>query len=84
MKETTGELNAAVVVIMAIGVLMAFFYYTIWPMMRENFNKNSQCSKAICDPCKDPSTGKIVHTCDYVECHSKDDPNTIFKCVYKG
>lgn len=77
MKETTGELNAAVVVIMAIGILMAFFYYTLWPIIKTNFERNSQCSKAICEGC--PSSN-----CEYVTCHSKNDPSKTFECLYKG
>ena len=79
MKETTGELNATVFVVIAVGVLMAFFYYTLWPLIKANFEAQSQCSKAICNPCdKD--------VCDYVTCHSKNDPNKEheFECVYKG
>lgn len=83
MKETTGELNATVVVLLAIGILMAFFYYTIWPLIKVNFEKNSQCSKAICESCRD-SKGNAATNCDYVKCHPKNDPNTIFECVYKG
>lgn len=77
MKEATGELNGTVVVVLAIGILMAFFYYTMWPLLKENFNKNSQCSKAICETCP---TGD----CDYVTCHPKNEPNNTFECVYKG
>ena len=77
MKEATGELNTSVVVMLAIGVLIAFFYYTIWPVIRTNFNKNSQCSKAICEPCRSGN-------CEYVTCHTKNDPSNKFECVYKG
>lgn len=77
MKETTGELNATVVVMLAIGILIAFFYYTLWPIIKTNFDKSSQCSKAICESC--PS-GK----CDVVTCHPKNDPDTTFECIYKG
>ncbi len=77
MKEATGELNTTVVVMLAIGVLMAFFYYTLWPLIRENFEANSQCSKAICEPCKNGN-------CDFVVCHPKGDTSKTFQCVYKG
>lgn len=78
MKEATGELNATVVVVLAIGVLMAFFYYTLWPLIRQNFNNNSKCSSAICEPCNEDS-------CDYVDCHEKNDPDgPTFQCIYKG
>lgn len=75
MKEATGELNTTVVVVLAVGVLIAFFYYTIWPMIKDNFDKNSQCSKAICEGEPD-SEG-------YITCHMKGKTEE-FKCVYKG
>lgn len=80
MKEATGELNATVVVLMAVGVLIAFFYYTLWPMIKTNFNKNSQCSKAICEKC---NTGD----CETVICYPKGEygnSSKSFECVYKG
>ena len=77
MKEATGELNATIVVVLAVSVLMAFFYYTIWPLIKTNFDKNSQCSKAICESCE-------TKDCETVKCHTKDNPSEIFECVYKG
>lgn len=78
MKEATGELNTTVVVVLAIGVLMAFFYYTIWPIIKVNFDTNSKCSKAICESCPN-------NDCDYVTCYNREDPNRVeFKCLYKG
>ncbi len=78
MKEATGELNATVVVMLAIGVLMAFFYYTLWPLIKNNFDENSQCSKAICEKCTNKDG------CDYITCHAKGDESNTFECVYKG
>lgn len=75
MKEATGELNATIVVVMAITVLIAFFYYAIWPLIKENFDKNTQCSKAICEKDNDND--------GYVTCHKKND-NKTFTCVFKG
>lgn len=77
MKESTSELNATVVVVLAIAVLIAFFYYTIWPALKQNFEKNSQCSKAICEA-KDTDGDGLV------ECYSKNDKTKEFKCVFKG
>ena len=76
MKEATGELNATVIVVLAISVLIAFFYFTLWPIIKANFEKNTQCSEAICETTPD-SDG-------YVNCYSKKDNNLEFKCVYKG
>ena len=74
MNEATSELNATVVVVMAIGVLMAFFYYTIWPIINSNFEKNSQCNKAICET-------KDIDDDGYVKCHMEGKTET-FQCVY--
>lgn len=82
MKEATAELNGVVAVVLAIGVLIAFFYYTLWPLIRTNFQYNSQCSKAICEPCHPDVNGE--KNCDYVVCHPKNDPTNTFECVYKG
>ena len=45
MKEATGELNLAVIVAISIGILAAFFFGVLWPMIHGNFEKNSQCNK---------------------------------------
>lgn len=76
MKEATGELNAAVVVILAISVFLAFFYYTLWPLIKNNFTSTTKCNKAICEKC--PSSN-----CDYVTCHLPGKSDT-FECIYKG
>lgn len=76
MKEATGELNITIIVITAVGVLMAFFYFTVWPIIKENLNNSSRCSKAICEGCK---SGK----CEFVKCHLSGSEEE-FECVYKG
>ena len=65
MKEATGELNATVVAVVAVGILLAFFYFTIWPVIRENTEHNTNCSKAICNKCPN-SDGKTV-SCYYCD-----------------
>lgn len=83
MKEATSELNTTVIVVLAIAVLIAFFYYTIWPIIKNNFDRNSQCNKAICEPCKDASGNPSID-CDFVTCHEKNNSSNTFECVYKG
>lgn len=57
MKETTSELNLTLIVVMAIGVLVAFFYFVIWPGVNSNFQANSACSRAWCEnPCGENSS----------------------------
>lgn len=77
MKEATGELNSTLIVVISVGVLMTFFFSYLWPMIRNNFESESQCAKAICD-CKDrDAEGKCT-------CWLKDNESNTFKCVYKG
>ena len=78
MKEATGELNMTVVVLTLVGLLMAFFFYTIWPMIRGNFVSNTNCAKAICAPCTDGT-----NTCKTKTCHLRGETET-FTCVNKG
>lgn len=79
MKEATGELNMTVVVVIAVGVLAAFFYTSIWPMIKNTYVATSKCSDAVCDP-KTLNDGMV--TCKYY----KDgvQQGNSFKCVWKG
>ena len=49
MKEVTGELNLTVIVAIAVGILIAFFFTFMWPALNANFTRTSQCKKATCD-----------------------------------
>ncbi len=75
MKEATGELNITMFIISALAIIIAFFYFTIWPLIKGNLEATSQCSKAICDGNPDDQ-GEVT-------CHLKGKTET-FKCVYKG
>ena len=78
MKEATGNLNAALVAIVIVGSLVAFFYTTLWPQIKGNLNATTSCSKAICEACP---KGK---TCNMVTCHMPNDKTNYFECVWKG
>lgn len=80
MKEATGELNMTVVVVVAVGVLAAFFYTSLWPMMRDNFNASSKCNNAVCDP---NSIQNGMVTCKYYNKNGNPVGDS-FKCVWKG
>ena len=94
MKETTGELNLTIVVVLAVAVLVAFFYYIIWPGLDDNFNANSKCSVAVCkNPCESGSSGvKAKNACgdmskQLAECHYTDEKGREygpFYCPWKG
>ncbi len=88
MKEATGELNLAVIVAIAVGILAAFFFGYMWPMINHNFHQNAQCNRAICD------CSKAVENNYRCECRmpskdgESDDTNyygtETFYCPFKG
>lgn len=78
MKEVQGELNTALIVLISVGVLAAFFFSYLWPIIKQNYQSNSQCSKATCNCSKeirDANDG-------YCLCHIGEGAE--FTCVYKG
>ena len=79
MKEATGELNLSAVVAISIGVLAAFFFTIIWPMLKGDFSKNNDCNRATCD-CSVKTRNAHNKKC---LCKTKNSTGT-FECVYKG
>ena len=63
MKEATGQLNSTIVVILAVGVLSAFFYLTLWPQLKNNMEQTTNCSKAWCDG--NPNEDGVTVKCHY-------------------
>lgn len=92
MKEATGELNLTVIVAISIGVLAAFFFGVMWPLIHGNFQRTAQCNKAICD-CSIKKRESIAsntgQTNRCVCATTKDklqsgDESEIFYCPFKG
>lgn len=79
MKEATGELNMTVVVVIAVGVLAAFFYTTIWPLIRNSYIATSKCNNAVCNP--STLNNGTVDCVYYEDGHQVGES---FKCVWKG
>ncbi len=85
MKETSGELNSAVIIIGIAAAFLAFLYIIVWPSLRGNVNKNISCDKAIClsEPNDDGSvTCHMPNT--NVKCSKGQSNNDCFKCAWKG
>jgi hypothetical protein len=78
MKEATGELNSTLVVVIAVGLLAAFFYYTLWPILKNNMDQNSMCSQAWCD--SHANDDGITVKCHYKSGNEIKD----ITCVWKG
>ena len=81
MKRAIGELSNTVIVVIAVAILIAFFYYTVWPLIDHNFKSQTSCDKAVCDVSTKTSDGKVqcVIPCDKEGCNSVP-----FWCSYKG
>ena len=75
MKEATGELNLLLVVVTIVGALVAFFYFSVWPMIRANQQAHTNCSKAVCNSDTFDENGMV-------ECSLPD--GTTINCKYKG
>ncbi len=86
MKEATGELNMTVIVSISIGILSAFFFGVLWPMISGNFERNSQCNKAVCN-CSSETRSAIENETgnkNYCLCKSSKDSQEEFYCPFKG
>lgn len=74
MKEATGELSSSLIAVICIAILIAFFYFEIWPIFKTNFNAETACDKAVCEPNVDKETGLVNCSLD----------GQIFQCKFKG
>ena len=82
MKEATGDLNSSVIVVISVGILSAFFFTVLWPMIHNNMQKNINCDKAICN-CKEMNGDRTKCKCEVKD----DDGNVVIDdlwCPYKG
>lgn len=77
MKEATSELNATVIVVLAVAAFAAFFFSYLWPLIDSNLGATENCSKATCKKCDGIS-------CETVTCWDKDDTTNTFQCPFKG
>ena len=82
MKEATGELNMTVVIVIAVGILAAFFYTVIWPLIGDNFDRNAKCNDAICT-CENKNNECKMATCYVVDKKGEKKGNE-FECPWKG
>ena len=87
MKRAVGELSSAVIVGFSVAILIAFFYYTVWPVIDNNFKSQTSCDKAVCNIQKD-SSGRVITNEGKVECKVPLKDGTlsdeIIYCNYKG
>ena len=82
MKKAIGELSNTLIVVISVAILIAFFYYTVWPLLSNNFKSQTSCDKAVCNVQKD-STGAVITKNGKVECTIPGKTGT-FWCNFKG
>lgn len=80
MKETTGELNMTVVIVIAVAILSVFFFAILWPNIKSTFIASSKCSDAVCD--KRTLQDGLVW-CKYYN-RDGEQVGREFQCVWKG
>ena len=63
MKEASGELSMTAVAVVAIAAIGVLFTTLIWPSIKANIQRNTNCAQAI--SCDDPTAGAKTQTCYY-------------------
>lgn len=91
MKKATGDLASTVIVGLCVAILIAFFFYTIWPLIDNNFKSQTACEKAICETVDADGDGRVnCILCDSITSTDKDawehckDKGEIIQCRFKG
>lgn len=84
MKEASGELNMAVIVVIIVAMLSFLFFSIIWPRIRTNFANNTKCNEAICGV--DQSGNKVQPNNGLIECYYRDNNGQAHNitCAWKG
>ncbi len=78
MKEATGELNMTVITVVAIAAVGAFFYAFIWPRVKSNISKSTECANAVCQSCSVQGNSRVC-----TGCTSSDGEEIKGNCTYK-
>lgn len=84
MKEVTGELNMTLIVAISIGILAAFFFGIVWPMLNHNFQSEANCKSATCN-CKEEireaNNGKC---CCWISKNTENPGDNVGSCSSDG
>lgn len=82
MKEATNELNLTVIVVLSVGILMAFFFTVMWPNIRNNYKRTANCKSAVCD-CSNAKNNDYKCKCWSSNKDREQDINS-FTCSWEG
>ena len=72
MKEASGELSMTAVAVVAIAAIGVVFTTLIWPAIKNNITRSTNCTQAFdCDNCSDGTC-----TCYYLDENDTKQPVT--------
>ena len=63
MKEASGELSMTAIAVVAIAAIGVLFTTLIWPSIKANISRSSNCSQAF--NCETPTAGAKTMKCEY-------------------
>lgn len=70
MKDATGELSMTAIAVVAIAAIGVVFTTLIWPNIKANITRSTNCSQIIrCDSCD----GKVCQ-CKYLDENDQEQP----------
>ena len=81
MKEATGELNTAVIVMIIVALLSFLFFSVFWPNIHASFAKNTKCNEAVCKCLNWNGSVCEEHECFYID---KSGRKKYITCTWKG
>lgn len=86
MKEATGELNMTIIVSISIGILAAFFFGFLWPMINGNFQKIHNVAKlyVVCSTEVRNNIENETGRKNNCLCRNKSGDENTFYCPFKG
>ena len=75
MKEASGELSMTAIAVVAIAAIGVLFSTLIWPSIKANISRSTNCSQAI--DCEDAAPGAKTQKCYYCKDEDCETPATV-------
>lgn len=68
------------ITVTSVGILSIFFYTSVWPLIRNNMDSKTKCTKAICEEALAGGDHPNQVKCTY----KNGNENMTIYCPYKG
>lgn len=72
MKEASGELSMTAITVVAIAAIAVVFTTLIWPGIRNNIERSTNCSQAFACDCSNPVND--LCQCTYLDRNEQPQP----------